>query len=179
MPVGKLSTDVCPFRWEPHSLSVWVLLLFAFCQHSPMASAVRHLETLPFLLPSTEKTFFLVYHVISHLFRIWLPFFFVPIISALYIDLMCISAHSSHSCFYLLKYVQFTIIQTKYMMVSDESYWEIWHSLLLFLPPCFYFLYSHNFSNIYFKTSLINSWQNLKSCYLVPFFWMLWMSTPP
>lgn len=26
---------------------------------------------------------------------------------------------------FLLKYVQFTIIQTKYMMVSDESYWEI------------------------------------------------------
>lgn len=76
------------------------------CYSSPLVN------TLPWLLLSgtwrhclssfhQQKRLFLVYHVISHLFRIWLPFFFAPIISALYIALMCISAHSSHSCFYL------------------------------------------------------------------------------
>lgn len=81
--MGKLSTDVCPFCRESHSLSVWASPLFPFPQHPLMAPAVGHSRTLQFLFSINRRGHFLVHHGICYLFRILqgprLPLFFAPI----------------------------------------------------------------------------------------------------
>lgn len=80
--------------------------------------------------PSTEEATFwytmeYVIYLESYRTLDYLCFFshrFLP-----YILLRCVflPAHSSHSCVYLLKGAQFTIIQTEFITLSDEPHWGI------------------------------------------------------
>lgn len=152
-------------------------------QHTSI-STFSFLHILPWLLllgiwghclssfPSTEKATF---GAPCNL-RIWLPFFFFPYIFVLYIAPMCISAYSSHSLC--------TSLSVLNSLLSKLNLW--WYQINHIRksgthyycpsPHTFISLYSHHFVNIYFKTSLINSCQNLKFCYAVPFLWILWLS---